>query len=99
MTFIRALITRAAALFKRARREHDLNDEIQTHLTLLTEEHVKRGLSLPAARAAARRDFGGVTRVKEQYHNQLGFSFLDAVMRDVRQAVRQMRRSRSLAVI
>jgi hypothetical protein len=39
--------------------------EIEAHLDLLADDHVRHGLSLAEARAAARREFGGVDQVKE----------------------------------
>ena len=60
MTAWRVLLARVRALFSTRRLDDDLGEEIQAHLDLLTSEHVRRGLSLAAARAAARRDFGGV---------------------------------------
>jgi hypothetical protein len=42
-----------------------LTDEIEAHLDLLADDHVRRSLSLAEASAAARREFGGVDQVKE----------------------------------
>ena len=55
MTPLRIVVSRVLALFGRRRRDGDLSDEIQAHLDLLADEHVRRGMSASDARAAARR--------------------------------------------
>ena len=51
--------------FFRRRREHDLDEEIRTHLRIAIDERVARGESRAEAGRAARREFGNVGRVKE----------------------------------
>ena len=56
----------------RRRGDDRLSEEIQAHLELLTAERMQQGLSADDARAAARRTFGGVEQVKEEYRDQRG---------------------------
>jgi predicted permease len=63
------------------------------HLELLAEEHVRGGMSSRDARAAARRDFGGVDQIKEQYRDQRTFPFVEALTQDLRYALRTFRKS------
>jgi predicted permease len=81
------------ALFGRSRREAELSDEIRAHLDLLADKYVLRGMSPRDARAAARRDFGGVDQMKEQYRDQRAFPLVDTVTQDVRYALRSFRKS------
>ena len=90
MTVWRVLLARVRALFLRQRVEDDFGDEIQAHLDLLTSEHVRRGLSPGEARAAARRDFGGVAITQERARDQRGFQWLDTFARDIRYAIRML---------
>jgi len=99
MKRVRSLLARVAALFATRRLDAELDDEIQAHLDLLTDEHQQRGLSPAAARAAALRDFGGVVHVKESYREQRGLAFLDALVRDVRYAFRTARRNPGFSTI
>jgi predicted permease len=92
MTAPRVLISRLASQFRTGRRERDLNDEIEAHLGLLIDEHLKAGMSEPDARAAARREFGGVDQIKEQYRDQRGWPFVETTLRDLRYAARTFRR-------
>ena len=93
MTSLRVFMQRLLALVTRRLRRGDLDDEIATHLDLLTEDGVRRGLSPEAARAAAYRVFGGSAQLKEQYADQQGLPVLEDVGRDLMVAARTLRRS------
>ncbi len=93
MTGLRMLIARASALFSRRRDEEALADEIAGHLELLADEYQRRGLPPEDARAAARRQFGGVDQIKESVRDQRGFLWFDMLRRDIRYAVRSLSRA------
>src|SRR5262245_45577797 len=90
---MRTLWIRLRGLFGRQRRERDLADEIRAHIDQLADDYARRGLSPDEARAAARRDFGGLDQVKEECRDQRVFLWLDTLARDVRFGVRSVRRS------
>src|SRR5262249_43150320 len=73
-------------------------EEIQNHLDLLTAEHIASGLSRAEARAAARRQFGGVEYAKERSRDERGFPFLASLLQDARFALRQLRRMPSFTI-
>jgi putative ABC transport system permease protein len=79
---IRVLVSRFLGKFGRPRRERDLHDEVETHLQLLTDEHILSGLSPAHAQAAGRRAFGGVEQMKECYRDQRGWPWLEDLVRD-----------------
>jgi predicted permease len=89
---------RLLEFFNRERRERRLADEIQSHLDLLTDEHMARGLSRADALLAARKSFGGVDQIKERYRDQRGLPFLDLLFQDVRFAVRLMRKNAAFSL-
>lgn len=95
---MRTLISRCLDVLVRRRRDERLSEEIQTHLDLLTDEHIARGLSPAAARLAARKSFGGVDQIKERYRDQRSLPFLDMLAQDVRFALRLMRKNLSFNV-
>jgi predicted permease len=97
VTRLRVLGWRLCALFARSRRDDALTEEIQAHLDLLAEQHLRRGLSPDEARLAARRDFGGVDQIKERYRDQRGWPALEEVWLDLRYALRTCRRSPGFA--
>lgn len=96
---IRMLLSRALDLVFRRRREERLSEEIQAHLDQLTDQYVARGMTLVEARIAARRAFGGVEQMKDAYRDQRGLPFVDALMQDVRFAVRLLRRDRPFTMM
>ena len=71
-----------------------MNDEIKTHLDLLKEEYIARGLSPDEAALAARRAFGGVDQIKESYRDRRGFPMATEIAQDARYAFRLMARER-----
>ena len=95
---MRVFMSRALDLLLRRRREERLSEEIDAHLTLLTEEYRARGMSAAEARSAALRAFGGVEQIKEVYRGQRGFPGIGALAQDVRFAVRLLRRDRAFTV-
>jgi hypothetical protein len=90
---VRAMSTRLRSLVRPTRIDKQLEDEVATHLDLLAAEHMRRGLSEEDARAAARRDFGGTLTVTEACREVHGFPTLDALLRDLRFAVRLLAKS------
>lgn len=68
----------------------DLADELDSHIQLLTEENIRRGLSLEEAHRSARLQFGSVEATKERYRDQRGLPALDAFNADARYSVRRL---------
>ena len=87
------VLGRICAVFGARSANAQLDAEIHDHLDNLTQDHMRRGLEYADARAAARRDFGGMDQIKEQYRDQRVLLWLDTFVRDVRIGVRSLRRS------
>jgi putative ABC transport system permease protein len=98
MTPIRIFLSRILDLVFSGRRERRLEEEIRTHLDLLTGQYVAAGMSTAEAQQAARRSFGGVDQIKEAHRDQRGLPLADAIGQDVRFALRLMRRNPGFAV-
>ena len=90
---LRILLRRLLGLFQKQRLDHDLDDEIQSHLEMLIDDNVRKGMSLEEATYAARRSFGGVDQVKESYRDRRGVPVVETTLQDVRFAIRVLRRS------
>ena len=93
MEWIRILISRCAALFRRRKLDEELNEEVHAHIEFAVEENVRRGMTAQEARTAAMRDFGGVTQITEQYRVRREVPFLEVLGQDIRYALRQLRKS------
>ena len=98
MDWIRILLSRSAALFRRRKLDADLDEEMRAHIDLAIEENRGRGMNESQARTAALRAFGGITQIRETYRVQRGLPWLEQAARDIRYAVRQLRKSPGFAL-
>jgi predicted permease len=80
-------------LFSSRRVEADLDQEVHSHLELLTEENVRAGLPPLEAQRAARIELGGIEQVKEQVRQKRMGNWLRSVLSDCRYGLRQLRKS------
>ncbi len=69
---LRVMGSRLLGLFRKRRLDENLDEELRSHLQLLTDEKMRRGMTPQEAREAARREFGGVEQTKEAYRDQRG---------------------------
>jgi putative ABC transport system permease protein len=90
------MLTRLLAFFRgmsrRRQIEAELDEEIRDHLERQITANVARGLSTAEARRAALRDLGGITQTIEAVREVRATS-LETLWRDVRFALRALRRS------
>jgi predicted permease len=84
---------------KREAQEQDLDRELDAWVAQLTEEKIRAGLSPEAARRAALIETGGREQVKERVRDVRRGALLEAIVRDVRFALRMLRRSPGFAVV
>jgi predicted permease len=88
-------------MFRRSRLDGELDDELREHLTMLEERFVRRGMDPTEAFYAARRQFGGVTQLKEdlmERHSLPPIDIVRAFFADLRYAFRVMSRTPSFAL-
>jgi putative ABC transport system permease protein len=98
MKRVRRFLQRVLASVRRSDRD-DFAAELETHLTLLTEDNIRRGLSPAAARREAILRLGGTSSIAENRRDQRILPLLDTVPRDLRLAARRLSRERRLAVV
>jgi putative ABC transport system permease protein len=76
-----------------SRRERELDEELRAHLAMAVRDRIERGEAPAAAAAAARREFGNVTLIKDATRDAWGGRAVDALARDARHAVRTLTRA------
>jgi predicted permease len=82
----------------RRKAEERLRAEIEDHIARQTVENRRAGVSAVEARRRAVLKFGAVEAVKESYRDQRGLPFLETLLRDVRHALRGLRKAPVFAV-
>ena len=87
------LFSRIHAFFKPNALDRELEQELETHLTMLEEHHMRRGLSPDDARRAARVELGGVAQLREAHREVRGLPLVDAFRQDLKYALRGLRRN------
>jgi predicted permease len=99
MKALRRLWRRLLGSLAGGRRDHDLARELDSHIQMMTDDHVRRGRSPEEARRLALVTFGGVEVTKERYRDQRGLPSIDSIRQDVTFAWRTWRRNPGFAAI
>ncbi|HEY6268163.1 MAG TPA: ABC transporter permease [Candidatus Acidoferrum sp.] len=92
-------VRRGAALFRRRRLEHDLDEELRSHLEMAVELNLGKGMNAEAARREALRTFGGIEQTKENYRDQRGLPMIETTLQDLRFGLRMLRRSPGFSIL
>jgi predicted permease len=90
---MRTLLSRLKGFVSEHKLDEELDGEIESHLAMLTEENVRRGMTEDEARAAARREFGNIARLTERHREARGLPHLETFLQDLRYASRMLRKS------
>ncbi len=85
-------------LWRRKKREQDLERELRLHLELVAEEQKKNGLSAEEARYAAQRVLGNKSRVQEEVREMWAWNRLSIFIQDLRHAARTLLKSPGFAL-
>src|SRR5690348_6359073 len=86
-------LSRIAAIVRSRRLERDLDEELQLHIELKTQENIAAGMPSEEARYAALRAFGGVEQKKEECRDADRLRWLEDTAQDIRYGLRQLRRN------
>ena len=99
MIWLQTLASRLGAVFGRRKIEQELGEELRFHLEMQIEENVRQGMPKEEARAAARKSFGGLEQVKEEYRDGRSIPFVETLMQDLSYGVRTLRRNPGFAAV
>ena len=97
--FFSTLFHRLTATFRHRHLEHDLDEELRSHLELATEINLSKGMSPEDARREALRSFGGIEQTKELYRDRRGLPFLETAFQDLRFGLRMLRRDPGFSIL
>jgi predicted permease len=96
---LRTILAGLRTLFRRDAVERELDDELQHYLALSAQERIDAGMSPDAAARAARAEMGSVEATKERVRSGRWETHLESLWRDVRYALRGLRRNPAFAAI
>jgi predicted permease len=91
--------TRLADIFKRDKRERQLDEEIRSHLRMHIDDNIQRGMDPAEARRDAVIRLGGIDATKERYRDRRGVPLLDSIAQDLRYTVRTLAKSRGFTAV
>jgi MacB-like periplasmic core domain len=93
MKSLRRFFARVSGYATKRAQDERISEEIENHIAMQTAENLRAGLSAVEARRQAILKFGGREAIKEDYRSQRGLVFFDNLARDLRLAVRMLRKS------
>src|SRR6266481_3380536 len=91
--WIRTLASRTLAWLSPRHVDQDFDHELQTHLEMLTDENVRRGMAPEEAKRAACLRLGGLTQLKETNRELHGLPAIETLLQDTRFAFRMLRKN------
>jgi putative ABC transport system permease protein len=99
MTWIRVALAHLKGAAAKKAIAAELDHELRSHLELLVDENLRRGIAPAEARRQAMITLGNTTHIQESYRDQAGLPFLDMLGQDLRYAWRMLRRSPAFAAV
>jgi predicted permease len=94
---VRAWLVRVAGFVAPRRGEREFADELQSHIELQTEDHIRAGVPPAEARRRVLARMGSVAAIAEAHRDRRGLPHLESLLLDARYAVRGLRRSPGFA--
>ena len=96
---LRTWLRRIMSLVRRDRLDRELAQELEAHLEMHIDDNRRLGMSADEARRQALIKLGGVEQVKETYRDRRGLPVLETALKDLRFALRLMRRSPGFSAV
>src|SRR5687767_4240902 len=99
MRRLRGWVVRFGGLFNKQRKDQELEEEIESHIQMHSEDNLRLGMSAEEARRQAMIQLGGIESTKEAYRDQRSLPLLETLGRDIGYSARQLRKNPGFAAV
>jgi hypothetical protein len=96
---LREAFNRIRSFFRSDEIDHEVKEEMASHLEMAAEENIHRGMSVEEARRQALVRFGGVQQALEQHRESRTLPWVDVLGQDLRFTFRMLRRDSGFTVV
>jgi putative ABC transport system permease protein len=93
VALIRTLLSRIHTWISPGKGDEEFEREMDSHLEMLTQENMRRGMAPDEARRSAKLRLGGITQLREADRELRSLPFLEILAQDTRYAFRMLSRS------
>jgi putative ABC transport system permease protein len=90
---------RLRGLLGRERVIGDIDKEFRSHVEMVTEENVRRGMRPDEARREALRSFGNVCAVRDAAYEVRGGGMLESILRDAKYGARSLAKNKGFTAV
>src|SRR5437660_1665273 len=91
-TRLNLMSARLRGFFRTAGLDRDFGAELESHVAMLAEDHIRRGMTPEQAERPARLELGGLAQLREAHREVRGVPFMDTLLQDLRSTFRTLRR-------